>query len=346
MSSANSARLPQLDALKGLAVLLMIQVHLLQLFATPTVYNSLMGKVGLFLGGPFVAPVFLAAMGYCLARTQRSSLALLVRALKLLLLGLALNVGLNAHLLWRIRRGEIQLDPLSFIFGVDILVCAALSIVVIALLRKFGKSGLVLLGLLVIAAIAGAESATLALPPADSGALPYLLAPFVGGYSWSYFPLLPWLAYALLGYAGHEVARLWCWPRPGPRTQAALCFAGFAILGISAQTVLPDIIDLPSYYQHNPELAAWTTGFLIVIWRTAALCTPAAGLGYVSWLGHRVTAAYVIQWLLIGNIATAIYKSQTLTETVLWYALILGITTVLLALTDRVKGRRVHDGSS
>ena len=74
--------------------------------------------------------------------------------------------------------------------------------------------------------------------------------------------------------------------------------------------------------------------------------TPAAGLGYVSWLGHRVTAAYVIQWLLIGNIATAIYKSQTLTETVLWYALILGITTVLLALTDRVKGRRVHDGSS
>ncbi|MFT5127978.1 MAG: putative membrane protein [Rhodothermales bacterium] len=344
MSSANSPRLPHLDALKGIAILLMIQVHLLQLFATPTVYNSLIGKVGLFLGGPLVAPLFLATMGYCVARTRRSSLSLLARAVKLLLLGLALNVGLNAHLLWRIHRGEIQLDPMSFVFGIDILICAGLSIAIIAILRKLGRFGLMLLGLLVIGVIVFAESATGGLPPADSGIARYFWAPFVGGYSWSYFPLVPWLSYSLFGFAGHKVARLWRWPRPSVRVQAVLCFAGFAVLACTAKSVVADILDPPSFYLHSPELAAWTLLYLAVIWRTAALCIPAAGLGYVTWLGRHVTSAYVIQWLLIGNIATAIYKSQTLAETLVWYLLILGLTSAVIALTDRALGRRVRDG--
>ena len=30
---------------------------------------------------------------------------------------------------------------------------------------------------------------------------------------------------------------------------------------------------------------------------------------YIKWLGQNVTAIYVIQWILIGNISTAVYKS-------------------------------------
>jgi hypothetical protein len=81
----------------------------------------------------------------------------------------------------------------------------------------------------------------------------------------------------------------------------------------------------------------------MVVWRSAALCTPAKGLPYINWLGRHVTSAYVFQWLLIGNIATAIYKSQTLPQTLLWYLIILALTSTLIALTDRIRGRSVDD---
>ena len=54
------------DLLKGMAVLAMIQVHLMELFARQEVYDSLTGKISLFLGGIPAAPVFMAVMGYFL----------------------------------------------------------------------------------------------------------------------------------------------------------------------------------------------------------------------------------------------------------------------------------------
>ena len=52
------------DLLKGIAVLLMIQVHVLELFASETILKSGGGALLMFLGGPFVAPVFMAILGY------------------------------------------------------------------------------------------------------------------------------------------------------------------------------------------------------------------------------------------------------------------------------------------
>jgi hypothetical protein len=59
------------DLLKGLAVLLMIQVHIMEQFVSSDTYNSLIGKASMFLGGPPCAPVFLAVMGYFLAITAK-----------------------------------------------------------------------------------------------------------------------------------------------------------------------------------------------------------------------------------------------------------------------------------
>lgn len=46
----------------------------------------------------------------------------------------------------------------------------------------------------------------------------------------------------------------------------------------------------------------------------------------VKWLGKNVTLIYVIQWIIIGNIATEIYK--TVSNPVYLIAWILGITIV------------------
>ena len=85
------------DLLKGTAVVLMIQVHLMELFALPDVLAGGAGQLSLFLGGPPAAPVFMVVMGYYTAASKRSLGGLLLRGLKLLALGAALNVGLNAR---------------------------------------------------------------------------------------------------------------------------------------------------------------------------------------------------------------------------------------------------------
>ncbi len=44
-------RKPLPDVLKGIAVILMIQVHIMELLMLPAVYNSSFGYISLFLGG-------------------------------------------------------------------------------------------------------------------------------------------------------------------------------------------------------------------------------------------------------------------------------------------------------
>ena len=56
------------DLLKGIAVLLMIQVHVIELFSTDAINSSRIGHILLFLGGPPVAPVFAVIFGYYILR--------------------------------------------------------------------------------------------------------------------------------------------------------------------------------------------------------------------------------------------------------------------------------------
>jgi hypothetical protein len=40
---------------------------------------------------------------------------------------------------------------------------------------------------------------------------------------------------------------------------------------------------------------------------------------YIEWMGKNVTRAYVFQWLIIGNIATSVYKTQNELQLRLWF---------------------------
>jgi uncharacterized membrane protein len=77
------ARSNTADLLKGIAVLLMIQIHLIELFAHPNISTSAVGEFLLFLGGPPAAPIFIVIMGYFLAASKQSALQLVSRGVKL-----------------------------------------------------------------------------------------------------------------------------------------------------------------------------------------------------------------------------------------------------------------------
>ena len=64
---------------------------------------------------------------------------------------------------------------------------------------------------------------------------------------------------------------------------------------------------------------------------------------YLSWTGKNVTVIYVIQWIIIGNIATILYHTQDLLQSELWFVGITASSCMLalayLKITDYYKSK-------
>jgi len=320
------------DSLKGLAVIFMIQVHIMEQFASIEANNSISGHIFYFLGGPFCAPVFIAVMGYFLASSRQSFTLSLKRGGVLFLLGILLNIGRSVHLLLNIFQGKYDLDPMHFIFGADILTLAGLSIVLIAVLQLISKKSLFLyLPLMLVFAISGNLFNT-SLPTEG-----FFLAYFAGNIDHSYFPLFPWFSYVLAGFVFKLIYDKYH-NLLNPFT--AVHWIMIALLSIVILIFTPYAFnisnELPTYYHHGFTFFLWMIGFLIIYvllinYSTNRLSNSIL-IQYLSWTGKNVTVIYIIQWLIIGNIATAIFRTQNLFQSELWF---LGITvfSCLLAYT-------------
>lgn len=321
------------DVLKGLAVLSMVQVHITELFATESFYLSFPGKVSLFLGGVPAAPLFMVLMGFFVGFRKIKTGPLILRGFKLIIGGFLLNVGINFHLFYRIFTSKIILDPLPYLFGVDILFLAGLSLMVLAVMKRISREQF--LYSLILAVIISALSLFLPVYHGDSLFLKYLFPYFHSDAWWSYFPIIPWLAYPLMGLSAGIIFKKY----PDEVKHRAsnpnifltivlfvLLFSGYGFR-ISS--------NLPAYYHHDLPFLAWTIAFLLFI----ALCVhfylktierQYIIIKFISWIGKNVTAFYVFQWLIIGNVATAIFKTQSTLSLPLWFLAITLITALLV----------------
>jgi uncharacterized membrane protein len=337
MEPSGERRNPDHDMLKGIAVLLMIQVHVMELFATQNVMDSLVGKVSLFLGGAPVAPVFLVLFGFYALRAPVWPGRLLWRAVKLLLLGLLLNLGLNLHLLVRIFQGQIALNPLNYLLGVDILLLAGLSLIALSFLRTFLKerAWAWLLASICVAALSPWVGQEMRLWVGAESAWKWLAAFVALPVSWSFFPLLPWLAYPLLGVAvfyGRDHLSI------APRWRKPLLLAAVLVLVLAGPFAVATSHQLSDYYHHDLRFFVWVCLFVLcwsLLWPRLPL--PLALKNWLAWFGQHVTACYVVQWLLIGNLATAIYKTQSLAACVLWVLGLVLLTRLIVSLVGQVK---------
>jgi uncharacterized membrane protein len=317
------------DLMKGIAVVAMIQVHIMELFARQEILDGLAGEISLFVGGPFAAPVFMAVMGYFIAYSKKSISAKLKRGIGLMLLGLLLNIGLNLHLLIKIWNGTYDLDPFEYILGADILTLAGLSIIAIALFEKYFKKKFLPFFLLAVLLVTISPY----LPDLPDN-LRFLQAFFYGDYSWSYFPVFPWLAYPFTGYAfgSIEANKKEFWQILKPRNYQ-LVLISILIIIILVRPSFSIITDLQLYYHHSILLFTWMMGFLLVwAWFANILekyFSNQIVMRYFKWLGKNVTVIYVIQWLIIGNIATAIFKTQSYWALMVWFLAITTLSSVL-----------------
>ncbi len=319
------------DLLKGFAVLMMIQVHLMELFAEPRISQSIVGKVSLFLGGPPAAPVFMVVMGYFLAQSKKRLSQSLSRGFILIFGGILLNIGLNLHLLILISLNKVQLDPLKYIFGADILPLAGFSIILISFIKKVAKNNFYtssilvfffLIFILILHSITQDHIAT-------SKSLIYLQAFFYGKLDWSYFPLLLWASYPLIGFLYGLIYQHF---KPDDGVKKLLVLVTFVITFVTFRYGIDIASDLKTYYHHDWLYVLWNIQFIIFLGygfdTIEKFYKKTSFLTYFKWLGRNVTVVYVFQWLIIGNIATLVYKTQGAAELLGWFLVVLALTTL------------------
>ncbi len=321
------------DLLKGIALLLMIQVHILELFATENIFNCFIGKVFLFLGGPPVAPLFLTIFGYFIISSKKSANQLLLRGLKIFVLGMFLNVGLNLHLIISVSRGIYDLNIWQFVFGVDILPFAGFAIFTIALIKPIIERHLfVTLSCIIVVVLLGGFLQNY-IP--QNTTLQYVSAFFYGGVKWSYFPLFPWLGYPLTGIAFYQFQQkinLSFLATAKSKLITSIIFIVFIIFTITYAINVSS--NLQNYYHHSFLFFTWVIlflGFYVFILNDINTSLKSNYVtNYLKWLGKNVTLVYVIQWLIIGNMATDIYR--TISSPFVLIISVLGITVITSAL--------------
>lgn len=311
------ARTQTADLLKGIAALLMIQVHIIELFASESIFKSDIGKILLFLGGPPVAPVFLLFLGYFIASSQKTTKHLVIRGIKIIALGLALNIALNLNLLIAVAKGEYPyINILDYIFGVDVLLNAGLSIIIIALLKKVLDKHFVLSLLFAFAvSFLGIFLLDNTTKP-DDKALLYFLAFIYGDSTWSYFPLFPWLSYSLAGIALYKLSIQYDFSiLDSLKAKIILTLLFLLFFAFTYQYAISTASNLQSYYHHGVVFFCWTITFLffygLLVKGLEKISQNQPVMKYLRWLGKNITVIYVIQWVIIGNIATEIYRTIT-----------------------------------
>ena len=302
------------DVLKGIAILLMIQVHVVELFASRELATSSVGNVFMFLGVPPVAPLFMVLFGYFISVTHKSRWQLIVRGLKIFALGMLLNLALNFNLMYTVWRGLLQIDILPFVFGVDILQFAGLSLIVIALFKKVLEQPLVVTLMVIIASVLLGKYLVAYIP--ENYSLKYVTAFFYGSAQWSYFSLFPWLAYPLTGMALYQLQqRYQIDVTLTTKTNQVLAIGALLFVIFTMSYAIAIASDLPSYYHHGILFFLWVIVFLSLYSVCVHAITERMGttrvFTYLTWLGKQVTLIYIIQWVIIGNIATEIYKTVT-----------------------------------
>lgn len=331
------------DLLKGIAVVLMIQVHIIELFASEGIYNSGIGKLLLFMGGPPVAPVFMVILGYFIAASKKKPNQLIIRGLKIIALGMLLNLAMNLNLIISVNKGLFQIDLLPYIFGVDILQFAGISIIIIAILKKaFEKSLIFVFAGIILSAFLG--HFLLNFVP-NNLVLKYFSSLFYGSSKWSYFPVFPWLSYPLAGIAFYQLKLRFDFNFLNETKTKLLLGILFVVFFIFTMRYAISISsELPLYYHHGLIFVLWTLVFLSFYSLFMNEINHFAGrfilFRYLKWLGENVTFIYIIQWIIIGNTATEIYKTVSSPLClVIYFVAVLLIASSVCNFSIWIKGR-------
>jgi uncharacterized membrane protein len=328
------------DLIKGLAVVFMIQVHLMEQFGAPDAFESAVGKLSMFLGGPPCAPVFMAVLGYFLASSNKPLRHFIKRGIVLFAGGIILNIVRASNLLIRIADHQADLDPWFYIMGVDILTLAGLSVILIGLLRQVYKNCMMLYFLTAILVV----SVAVFLPQGIAGntGLLYVIGFLWGTSSWAYFPVFPWFAYVLTGYVFHLL--LMKFPivkRVDPKSHYIYFIPVWVVVILTLPWAAGISYNLNGYYHHGILFFGWliffSISYLVVINIFDNYYGGSVFSKWLKWMGKNVTLLYIIQWIIIGNLAPVFFGTQNVFQLIVWFVMVMLFTNLSGFLYNRLK---------
>jgi uncharacterized membrane protein len=310
--SAVSRRLRWIDLLRGIAILLMIAAHVADAFLSDAfrrgpLWNGVNGLFG------FVAPGFLLLSGVAvwisLSRQDGDRLAsgaaaskLGRRSVQFLLLGYWLQIPILSlrQLVYCRRPAE-----LARLFDANILQEIALGILSILgvawLLRRFSGSRSLLATIFALVALAIVAATPYVWGSGIYLSVPLPLAAYLAPHPPALFPLFPYLAYSLAGFALAPILVGWGSSRRGwAMALAAGLLAMIAALALDP--ILRPLAPFRDFWGSSPLHFLFRGGGVVA---GASVAMIAAGAlqprhtGWLEYIGRRSLGIYVVHLMLV-----------------------------------------------
>lgn len=304
----NTGRQIELDIAKCLAIFFMIFLHCLMVTSGFNNNISLFMQRGIaqLLGGPFAAPVFMFTMGVGMVYSRNQDPVYLIRrGIKLMLLGVVVNVGefFLPHFLAGKLLGKWDIFPIAgglLLFCVDILAFAGMAMILVGVLKKLRLTGRQMVIVALVLSVIGWLFRF-----HDFGSnVPNLIGGYFIGTSGGFtaFPLFPWFIFPASGILFGEYymrcndkKKLLCfWPLGLVISVAYFVTSWFLPEGFLSET---------HYYYFMTTIDAMFC--LMCIYGVIGMCytislvLPDDVKRFFSKTSSNLNPIYVIQWFLI-----------------------------------------------
>lgn len=351
--SEKTKRVPEIELMKAVAIIGMIYVHVLE--GSLKVFKNaweLPGSIPYtfveFLGGIPAAGVFMFAMGWGAAHSDRSApKTYLMRALKL---GLLLFV---VDFFYSVLPGLI--DPVNFgsftdhpwaIIGFNIYSFAAVFMLFFALMKMM-KDNLMLRGILSIVLVLLVFSADIIFKPESFEGnqwIATLIGVFVRQNDYSWFPIVPWAVFPVFGYWAGILYRRW-----NNRSGFAVLSLVTGIILVPLSIIILKIKELPmasanpgwvepvDYYSLTALNVVCAVGIICLEMATAfGLLTLSKGKipSVFEYMSRNVMGIYLLQWAFISPMLPLLLKVTDVWTNAGIGTIVLIVTCVTVKLLD------------
>lgn len=355
-------RLQFIDLLRGGAVLVMIETHVLNAALRDQLRGETAYQVLSFING-LVAPSFIFASGFVFAIALRRKLPdylafgpALVRQVWRLLFVLGLGYVLHLPIFsLRALLAGVPAQKWTAFWAVDVLQCIAVSLLLVMLVLQIVRTEQRLFAVLPWLAAAIALLTPLIWNASFSRTLPLPISSYLNAETGSQFPLFPWSVFLLAGVIaggvfvaarGRTPAREGDDPVRQSIRRFALFGAGLILGSFVIETFLSPAYPPHDYWRASPGFLLLRLGLVLLLlclcyvyerWRGAMERSPVALVGRESLL---VYAAHLL--ILYGDFGGVSFlrwshRSFGYVEVCVVSALLIGLMILLAFWWDRVR---------
>lgn len=301
-------RIQSLDLARGFTVLIMSSIHVVMLYSTTDVQQSLLGDILAFIAEGPGAQLFMLLMGMGIVFSKRrNSVYIAQRTFQWLIAAYGLNtfkfiiplwVGwLPENLIQELQGTGIQPTATFFLFIGDILHFAAIAFPVTYVISrlKYSPAWSFLLAIII----------TITAPfiwDVKTGIawLDHILVLFNGHPPQAFFPVFPWLVYPLMGLTIGFLLKHY----PVTSLMKKIGWTGLGVMIITC--ILPPTPvqqDWLPFYRTAPADTFFHIGFVfvwiaVIHWITRKVKDNIV-FDLLTFCSKNITAIYLIQWILI-----------------------------------------------